>query len=163
MDINYDIIESGKIDIPENESEAGKILFQIDRIEILAKKYPLTAILCEDQFQQFNVDTLKKLSKVVGAVLYIFKKHEMEAELIYPTAWRKIFHGSGKAKKQDTFHKVVALYDFKDLKFTKDNDHTDAIGICWACVDIHKGVVVAWESIAAMSALKWHWTNFRRC
>lgn len=143
MDIQYEIIEKGKIDIPADETEAGKILYQIQKIEEILNRYTFTSVLSEDQFQQFNVDTLKKLSKTTGAVMYICKKYTHEPGLIYPSAWRKIFHGSGKATKKDTFKKVVTLYELSDLKFTKDNDMTDAIGIAWACVDLHKAGAVA--------------------
>jgi crossover junction endodeoxyribonuclease RuvC len=138
MDENHDIIESGKIDIPKDGDEAEKIFYQIERIEAIFEKYTITKILCEDQFSKLNIDTLKKLTRVSGTILYLARKHEIECELIYPTSWRKSFHGSGKAKKEDTFHKVIAIYELEGLKFTKDNDMTDAIGIAWACVDLHK-------------------------
>ncbi|PGT10223.1 crossover junction endodeoxyribonuclease RuvC [Bacillus cereus] len=143
MDEKHDIVEAGKIDIPTKGDEGDKILFQIERIEALFEKYDITKILCEDQFSKLNIDTLKKLTRVSGTILYLAKKHKLEIELIYPTSWRKSFHGSGKAKKEDTFHKVVAIYEFENLEFKKDNDLTDAIGIAWACVDLHKEGVAA--------------------
>lgn len=143
MDLQYEIIEKGKIEMPEDETEAGKIRYQIAYIEEILKRHQIEQILCEDQFQKVNVDTLKKLSRTTGAILYICKQYGKEAGLIYPSSWRKVFHGSGKATKKDTFHKVVALYDLTDLKFTKDNDLTDSIGIAWACVDLYKEGAVA--------------------
>ncbi|PFK99857.1 crossover junction endodeoxyribonuclease RuvC [Priestia megaterium] len=143
MDEKYDIIESGKINIPEHEDEAGKIFYQIEQIEAIFNKYKITKALCEDQFSKLNIDTLKKLTRVSGTILYLARKHKIDTSLIYPTSWRKVFHGSGKAKKEDTFHKVLALYDFENLVFKHDNDMTDAIGIAWACVDLHKEGVAA--------------------
>lgn len=138
MDENHDIIESGKIAMPKTEDEAEKIFYQIERLEPLFQKYTITKILCEDQFSKLNIDTVKKLSRVVGAILYLAKKYKIPIETIYPTSWRKVFHGYGKAKKEDTFHKVVALYEFDHLVFSKDNDMTDSIGIAWTAVDLYK-------------------------
>lgn len=140
MDDKYDIIESGKIEMPKDGSESDKIFYQIEHIEALLQKYTISNILCEDQFSKLNIDTVKKLSKVVGAILYIARKYSINIELIYPTSWRKVFHGYGKAKKEDTFHKVIAIYELENLKFAKDNDMTDAIGIAWSCVDLCKGI-----------------------
>ena len=143
MDEKHDIIESGKIDIPKTGTEAEKIYYQLELLEPLFEKYSITKALCENQFSKLNIDTAIKLSRVSGAVLYLAKKYDVDVELIYPTSWRKVFHGSGKAKKEHTFDKVVALYELEGLKFSKDNDLTDAIGIAWACVDISKEGVAA--------------------
>lgn len=138
MNKQYDIIESGKIMIPENGTEAEKIFYQVNEIEKLFQKYEFQNVLIEDQFAKTNIDTLKKLSKTAGAYLFIGYKYTPNISTIYPTSWRKVFHGNGRAKKRDTFDKVCAIYEFTELKYTKDNDLTDAIGICWAAVDIHK-------------------------
>lgn len=137
MDENKDIIEKGKITMPEGATEGEKIFYQIYKLEKIMNKYELVSILCEDQFSKLNVDTLKKLSRVVGAILCLSSKLNIPIATTYPTSWRKVFHGSGKAKKQDTFHKVVALYGFDDFVFSKDNDITDSVGIAWACVDLY--------------------------
>ena len=134
MDIGYDIIDSGKISMPKTDDEGEKILTQVKEIERLLTQYPITRIMCEDQFSKLNVDTLKKLSRVTGAILYIAKKHNVPIETVFPTSWRKIFHGYGSAKKEDTFHKVQAIYDLHDLVFKKDSDLTDSIGIAFALV-----------------------------
>lgn len=138
MDINYNIIEKGNIDMPVTDDEGEKIFYQLERVELLFSKYNIVEILCEDQYGGLNIDTLKKLTRVVGAFLYIAKKHQIPISTIYPTSWRKLFHGSGKAKKKDTFDKVVTLYDIEDFKFSKHNDITDAVGIAWSLVDMVK-------------------------
>lgn len=137
MDEHKNIIERGKIPLP-NIDEAEKIYFQIEHIENLFKKYSLTKILCENQYSKLNIDTLKKLSRVSGAILSSAARYSIAIELIYPTSWRKVYHGSGKAKKEDTFKKVIEDYQIEGLVFSKDNDMTDSIGIASACVDLHK-------------------------
>lgn len=138
MDMNYEIIESGRIDMPKNGDEGEKIFYQIERLQLVLNKYEIIEILSEDQFSKLNIDTLKKLSRVQGAILYLSKRNNIPITTIYPNSWRKIFHGSGKAKKEHTFDKVVALYNFTDFIFKKDNDETDAIGIAWSLVDTVK-------------------------
>lgn len=137
MDEKHNIIESGRIKMPVSDNIAEKIYYQIDLLEKLLEKYSISHILCEDQFSKLNINTVKQLSRVVGAILYLAKKHEISIELIYPTSWRKVFHGYGKAKKEDTFHKVCAIYEIDNFTFKKDNDETDSIGIAWADVDLH--------------------------
>ena len=143
MNQDKEIIERGKISLPDLP-DSDKIFYQIQQIEALLTKYSIHHILCEDQFGQqnpfgkINIHTVKKLSQVTGAILSLAGRHKAPISLIYPTSWRKIFHGSGKATKQDTFKKVVADYQIEGLVFTKDNDLTDAVGIAWAAVELHK-------------------------
>lgn len=138
MDENHNIIESGKVIIPEDATEAEKIFFQMTALEKLFKKYIFQKVLIEDQYGRNNIDTLKKLSKTSGAYLYLGYKYTKNISTIYPTSWRKVFHGNGKASKKDTFLKVCAIYELDDWKYTKDNDRSDAVGIAWAAVDLHK-------------------------
>jgi len=126
-----ELIEYGKV-VPENISKeltpAEEMLVQFDAIKALLLKYPFKKVLCEDQFFGENVDTLKKLSRVTGMFLVLSAQHELEIDLIYPSSWRKVYHGTGKAKKRDTCKKVNEDYGLK-LRVTKDNDISDAIGI----------------------------------
>ncbi|UOE58207.1 crossover junction endodeoxyribonuclease RuvC [Cytobacillus oceanisediminis] len=140
MDENKDIIEKGKIDISKIDDHGEKLAVQYKVIESLMDKYEITKVLCEDQYAKLNIDTVKKLSRTTGIYLLMAKLKGVELELIYPTSWRKVFHGYGSAKKEDTFDKVVAIYELEGLTFKKDNDMTDSVGIAWACVDMHKGV-----------------------
>lgn len=143
MDIDYNILEKGKIVTPTDESECGKIAFQAKEFERILTKYPPERVMCEDQFFRRNIDTLKKLSRTTGAFMNSSSRLDHELELVYPAGWRKVFHGSGSASKKDTFEKVIAIYELEGLVFSRDNDMTDAIGIAWACVDLYKESAVA--------------------
>ena len=126
------LIEYGKIcpddSLHEAVTPAEKIFIQYNEISALMNKYPFTKVLCEDQFFQNNVDTLKQLSRVSGMVLLISAQYSIPVEMTYPSQWRKIFHGNGKAKKTETLRKVNEMFGL-DLKLTKHNDISDAIGI----------------------------------
>lgn len=127
-----ELIDYGKICPTDNKdaiTPAEKIHMQYKEItELLINKYPITKVLCEDQYFGSNIDTLKQLSRITGMVLLVSAQYNVPVELIYPSSWRKVFHGSGKAKKSETLRKVNEMFGL-DLKLTKHNDISDAIGI----------------------------------
>lgn len=143
MNENKDLIEYGKIDISNIDNHGEKLAVQYKAIEKLVEKYRPAKVLCEDQFSKVNVDTLKKLSRTTGTYMLLANLKGIPFETIFPTSWRKIFHGYGSAKKEETFDKVCTIYEFSNLNFKKDNDITDAIGICWSLIDLYKGENVA--------------------
>jgi Holliday junction resolvasome RuvABC endonuclease subunit len=56
---------------------------------------------------------------------------------MHPSSWRKVTHGKGNAKKEDTLNWVNEVYD---LALTaKENDIADAIGIAYAGVSYFMG------------------------
>ena len=106
---------------------AEEMLVQHKVFTDLILKYKPKKIVCEDQFFGNNVDTLKKLSRVTGTILLVAAQHNIPIELVYPTQWRKVYHGKGSVKKDDTLKKVNEDFGLKLRK--KDNDISDAIGI----------------------------------
>jgi len=140
MDDNKDIIEKGALDIDLIEDHGEKLRAQYNFIEEMINKYPIKSIGIEDQYYSNNANTLKLLARTSSVYLLVAKLHNIDVHLLYPATWRKAFHGNGKASKKDTFNKVVALYELNDLKFTRDNDLTDSVGICWATCDIYNGL-----------------------
>lgn len=143
MDENKDIILKGVIDLSHVTDHAEKLQIQYKFAEELFDKYDIESVLIEDQYYSNNADTLKVLARTSSVFLLCAKLRGINVSLIYPTSWRKAFHGNGKASKKDTFNKVVALYELNELKFSKDNDLTDSIGIAWAAADIHSGLETA--------------------
>lgn len=137
MDENKDIILRGAIDLSHISDHAEKLQVQYEFVEKLFDQYDIKSVLIEDQYYSNNADTLKVLARTSSIFLLSAKLRGIPVSLIYPTSWRKVFHGNGKASKRDTFDKVVALYELCDLKYTKDNDITDSIGICWTAVDLY--------------------------
>jgi crossover junction endodeoxyribonuclease RuvC len=127
-----ELLDYGKIcptDNKEAVTPAERILQQYQEItELLINKYPIKKVYCEDQYFGANIDTLKQLSRVTGMVLLVSAQYKVPVELIYPSSWRKVFHGSGKAKKSETLRKVNEMFGL-ELKLAKHNDISDAIGI----------------------------------
>ena len=143
MDNNKNIIIQGAIDLSNISDHGEKLQAQYEFAENLFDTYNIKAVLIEDQYYSNNPDTLKVLARTSAIFLLSAKLRGIPASLIYPTSWRKVFHGNGKASKKDTFNKVISLYNLNEFKFTKDNDITDAIGIAAAAVDIHKKMETA--------------------
>jgi Holliday junction resolvasome RuvABC endonuclease subunit len=64
-------------------------------------------------------------------------QYKLPFELMHPSSWRKVTHGKGNAKKEDTLNWVNEVYD---LALTaKENDIADAIGIAYAGVSYFMG------------------------
>lgn len=108
-----------------------------EALVILFRTFPPEAVWIEDQYYQYNANTLKKIARMAGIAHFAVESFTTNSELVAPSKWRKVFHGKGNASKQQTFDAVNALYDnaFTDIK--KENDITDAIGIAYACALNH--------------------------
>lgn len=101
----------------------------------IIEKYNIEAVSIEDTFYSMNIDTLKKLVRPTGIILYMVGVHELEHEFIMPASWRKRFMGNGRASKRETYDYVNEKYELGFDSFNKFNDLTDAIGIAWSCAD----------------------------
>lgn len=124
--IDYGII-TGRTDNPDSFIKLHDKLNKI----IIENNIKATSI--EDTFFSMNIDTLKKLVRPSGVILYMVGKHNLEHEFIMPKSWRKRFIGDGSISKRDTYHHVNDLYELNFDSYNKYNDLTDAIGIACAC------------------------------
>ena len=124
--IGWGVIEPNKKKMDVRE----QAVFQYEQLKNLIEKYQVTHICCEDQFNRINADTFKKLSRISGYIILLSGQLQLPIQLYPPKKWRKIFHGDGKAKKEDTLELVNRLFNL-DLK-ANQNDIADAIGIAIA-------------------------------
>lgn len=125
----YGIIK-GRTDNPDSFVKLHNDLNEI------IEKYDIKAITIEDTFFSANVDTLKKLVRPSGVILYMVGLHELDHDFIMPSSWRKIVLGNGRASKRESYEFINETFELGFDSFNKYNDITDAIGITWACVDI---------------------------
>lgn len=132
MNDKEEIIEKGVLK-PDRDLEFGELLlYKYKELSRLMEQYEVVGIGCEDQFNGVNPDTFKKLCRVTGLVQMLAAQYDVPIALYAPASWRKLFHGTGKAKKKDTLDLVNQTYQLT-LK-NKDNDIADAIGIASARV-----------------------------
>lgn len=128
MNSKKELIDYGKI-VSESDTPTHKIIqTQYDVLVSLLQKYNIIHILCEDQFAQKNIDTLKKLSQNRGAIMLMAAQHHIPIQVMAPSSWRKICLGNGKATKKDCVIAMNELYGLK-LKMVQ-NDIAEAIAIC---------------------------------
>lgn len=121
------ILESGTLYPGDDVTFEEMLHFKYTAIQSLITKYNVVGIGCENQFKGPNVLTLIQLSRVTGIVQLLAAQHDIPIELYQPASWRKVFHGKGNAKKEDTLDLVNETYQLGLKK--KHNDQADAIGI----------------------------------
>ena len=116
-----------------------KLAYQQHAFRDILTSYPVTHISCEDQFFGNNVDTLKKLVQVSSTAILISIEFDLPIALVYPSSWRKVVHGTGKANKKTT--QVFVNNHFNKSFLVKENDITDAIGIAYYTYLIKTAVI----------------------
>ena len=101
-------------------------------ISNLAEVYKPDYAGIEDQWSGINKQTLIKLSFVTGLTWAGVHTHpDAKIDIIYPTTWRKLALGSGKAKKEDVIEFVTDKFGLKTDKKTL-SDPYEAVGIAIA-------------------------------
>ena len=136
LDKNEKLLASGTIEGRTDNPESFIKLH--NEIEELILKHNIGHVLIEDTFFSRNVDTLKKLVRPSGVILYLVGLYELTHDFIMPSSWRKLAFGSGKTTKRETYEILNKRYELGFTSFNKNNDITDAIGIALACVQTYK-------------------------
>lgn len=124
--IDWGVIKPNKKKLDETQQAA----YQYQALIEIMSKYNIVGIGCEDQHRGPNADTFKKLSRVSGYIILLAGMFNVPLKLYHPSSWRKIVHGKGNAKKEETL--IWANETYELLLRKKDNDIADAMGICRA-------------------------------
>lgn len=133
VDRNKEVIDYGLI---KGRTDNPKSFINLhDELNDIIVKHNVVATSIEDTFFSMNIDTLKKLVRPTGIILYMVGMHDLRHEFIMPASWRKRFMGNGRISKRETYEFVNEKYKLGFDSFNKYNDLTDAIGIAWACAD----------------------------
>jgi crossover junction endodeoxyribonuclease RuvC len=131
---NHEIVDYGRIKADKHLAIHEVVEVQYRFLSELLAKYSVSSILCEDQYQGCNVDTLKKLSQNRGAIMLLAAQKQIPFRTMAPSSWRKAFIGlqSGKANKKDCVRAINDMYGLK-LKFVQ-NDIAEALAMAHVCV-----------------------------
>jgi crossover junction endodeoxyribonuclease RuvC len=135
---NGELVDYGTINPNDEYNHAEKLTYQWSKMQQLLLDFHPVSIVCEDQFQGPNVATLVKIARTSAALIVAAGTQNVPVEMMYPSSWRKLFHGKGNVTKKDTLALVNERHGLK-LK-TKDNDISDAIGMAHACLLVALGM-----------------------
>ncbi len=108
-----------------------KAVFQIQRIDNIINILRPDIVVVEDTFAKLNMQTLKWLTRVQGAVYLLSLKIGADFELIYPASWRKYLsfkQGNGIKQKELKEASIRYIKDNLNIDITDDNI-CDAINI----------------------------------
>lgn len=129
----YELIAYGTIKPNKKKLTVGQqALMQYSKLCQVIEETEVKAILMEDQHGGLNKDTLKKLARTSGYMILLSGQYDLPLEILHPSSWRKVVHGKGNAKKEDTLNWANETFGLELEE--KDNDIADAIGIAWTAV-----------------------------
>lgn len=127
------IVDYGRIKAEKHLAIHEVVEVQYSFLSELLEKYPLSSMLCEDQYQGVNVDTLKKLSQNRGVIMLLAAQKKIPFFTLAPSSWRKAFVGlqNGRANKKDCVIAINEMFGLK-LKFVQ-NDIAEALAMAHVC------------------------------
>lgn len=138
MDEDRNLLDYGVIKPNKKKLTIGQqAAMQYNKLSEVIEECGVEAIMCEDQHGGLNKDTLKKLARTSGYMVLLSGQYDLPFELLHPSSWRKVTHGKGNAKKEDTLNWVNETYGLGLTE--KENDIADAIGIAYAGVSYFTG------------------------
>lgn len=105
-------------------------------------KYNVDKIIMEESMMTNNIDTVKKLSNVAGAVMYYATSNNIEFEFVLPSEWRKIIglrQGRGIPKEILKSEAIMAVKQEYGMDLT--NDEAEAILIARSGFKLSKIII----------------------
>lgn len=87
-------------------------------------QFPVDKIIMEESIFKTNIDTVKKLSNIAGAVIYYATSNNIEFEFTLPTEWRKKI---GLQQSRTVKREVLKAEAIKAVKQEYGLDVTDDI------------------------------------
>lgn len=133
--INGKYAESGVIDLHKHKDAEERIKKMCLAITALIFDKSPNNVVIEQMPSTRNADTVRKLSRIIGAVYYYCISENIDYSEIPCSTWRKLV-GIGNSKrdkaKADSIARVLQKY-----KLDINDDEADAINICEAyCISM---------------------------
>lgn len=137
------IIKLGKIVPHKKKTEEEKISLICTEVDEIIKEFHIKEVFVEDQFLHKNAQTLMKLSRLRGAIIFVAMANNCKIESMSPAGIRCMLMGNGAAKKEEVAEYIKKIYkdesQVRDLgEFcdrtckAKNSDIFDAIAIALA-------------------------------
>ena len=103
-------VESGFIDLHKDKDSEHRLYEMAKQITDLISYYKPHKIILEDTYSSPNISTLKTLANLAGAIKFYCYLHEIDVEMIMPSAWRSILGiQEHKAKRNELKNKALVL------------------------------------------------------
>lgn len=134
--INGKYAESGLIDLSKNKNTEERIKKMCFSIATLIFDKSPGYVVIEELPSTRNADTVRKLSRIIGAVYYYCISKDVDYTEMSCGAWRGavgIKNARGEKVKIDSMNRVLQKY-----KLDVDDNESDAINICEAYCINHK-------------------------
>lgn len=132
--INGKYAESGLIDLSKNKNTEERIKKMCFSIATLIFDKSPDYVVIEELPSTRNADTVRKLSRIIGAVYYYCISKDIDYTEMSCDAWRNaigIKNSKGGKVKIDSMDRVLQKY-----KLDVDDNEADAINICDAyCIN----------------------------
>lgn len=132
--INGKYAESGLIDLSKNKNTEERIKKMCFSIATLIFDKSPDYVVIEELPSTRNADTVRKLSRIIGAVYYYCISKDIDYTEMSCDTWRKavgIKNSKGGKVKIDSMNRVLQKY-----KLDVDDNEADAINICDAyCIN----------------------------
>lgn len=134
--INGKYAESGLIDLSKNKNTEERIKKMCFSIATLIFDKSPDYVVIEELPSTRNADTVRKLSRIIGAVYYYCISKDIDYTEMSCDTWRNavgIKNSKGGKVKIDSMNRVLQKY-----KLDADDNESDAINICEAYCINHK-------------------------
>ena len=139
------IFEDGKyithtlIDLHKIKDSAERMPKMMHEICKCLSQYKIDKIIMEESILKTNVDVVKKLAYVAGAIMFYALKHNIPFEFALPVQWRKrIGLQQGKTVPRDVL-KAEAIQAVKqEYNMSLTDDESEAILIARSGFDLPK-------------------------
>lgn len=114
------VIVCDKITTKSKDDDCIRIYNICNKCKELIEIYNISKIVVENQYVSINKNTALKLSKLLGAIMYLSQITNCEFDSITPSEARSILIGNGKGTKEDVASYICEYYE--------DNKIIDSIG-----------------------------------
>jgi Holliday junction resolvasome RuvABC endonuclease subunit len=132
-------IEHTLIDLHKVKDSDERIPKMMQAICEYIGKHQVDKIIMEESMLKSNIDTVKKLSNIAGAIMYYASINGIEFEFALPSEWRKrIGLSQGKSVKRDAL-KAEAIEAVKqEYGMDLTDDECESILIARSAFDLPK-------------------------
>lgn len=106
-------------------------------------RHKIDKIIMEESMMTNNIDTVKKLSNIAGAVMYYAASHNIEFQFDLPSAWRKrIGLTQGRSVKRDVLKAEAIAAVKQEYGVDLTDDECESILIARSGFDLPKIILV---------------------